>query len=190
MRKILLVLVICLPFVQASAQESNRDIKTGFRGGFLNSRISTLENDSKQSFYFGLQMPIKYGTFFTLQPEVVYNKRGAKNIEIAGVTENQISESHKVDLTVGYVDFTAISKLTYDRYNVHLGPGLAVLVHSSDKKAGIMEVTVNFGAGIQLSSNMGIEGRCIIGSGDISISNQENKTTGSISFQLGTYYNF
>ncbi|MDR0228199.1 MAG: PorT family protein [Flavobacteriaceae bacterium] len=190
MKKILFALVVCLFFIQGHAQYSNRSFYKGIKAGYINSRISNLENNSKSSFYIGLQAPIVYNEIFSFQPEAVYSRRGARNIEIAGITENQTSASKKVDLNLGYVDFNLISKLSYDIYSIHVGPGASVLVHSSDKKAGVMEVTLNFGAGVQISPDMGIELRWTVGSGDIGISNQENVTTGSQYLQIGTYYNF
>lgn len=190
MRKILLVLAVCLQLVQAYAQESTKKVSTGIKIGAVNSRIGELPNDSKQGFYLGVQMPIAYSKLYTLQPEVVYNQKGAKNIVIPNNDDFYSVGDQKVDLTLGYVDFNMISKFSYKRFNAQLGPGFAVLVNSSDKKVEKVDITFNVGAGVDITKNIGVEFRWISSGVDLNMANYENGSTYNMSFQIGGYYNF
>lgn len=68
-------LFLCFGILQINAQVT---VKPGIKAGLNLSNLTNLNADSKTDFYAGGFVDIKLASFYTLSPEIIYSRQGAK----------------------------------------------------------------------------------------------------------------
>ncbi|MDO5607182.1 MAG: porin family protein [Capnocytophaga sp.] len=113
MKKILLLSFIALGSVQIHAQYIG--LKAGYN--YTNMRGDTSEGASvaaNHGFYAGIAFEVPLSKFFSFQPELLYNRVGAKFV--SPTTGN-------ANLTVDYISIPVLGRINFLRnVNLHLGP--------------------------------------------------------------------
>lgn len=152
MKRIIIAALVCFAFSQAEAQVTFRP---GVRAGVnfshftegdnydngsvfdpetgQNYRNRPAEFSSKTDFYVGLYGALKLSKFYTLQPELNYTRQGS-NVEwseYSTASHSYIQYDRQID--VSYISIGLINKFTFNKFNVHVGPTIDVIV---DKNRG------------------------------------------------------
>lgn len=197
MKKLLLALLLLVGISQTYAKEKTRRINPGIRGGWNMSTVTGTEGDYRTNFYLGVQLPIRLAKFYELQPELVYSRQGADNINPSLVNYNY--DRSGSNLQLDYVDINVINKFHFGRVNLQVGPGLAIATNSSNKNITPIDLTFNFGLGLDITSRLGVEARWM--PGVVSINNGADTYYNGVqyiyddymrnnTFQVGAYFKF
>ena len=111
----IITLFIVAFFSNVNAQVT---IKPGVKGGLNFSNITNSDLDTKTGFYVGGLVAFKFAERYTLQPEVVYSRQGAEDIELDFISLGIIN---KFDIVEGFhavvgptLDFKVGDNLTYN----------------------------------------------------------------------------
>ncbi|MDR2222716.1 MAG: PorT family protein [Flavobacteriaceae bacterium] len=200
MKKTLLICLTCLAISPAFAQRKEHKkrvtVAPGLRAGLNISNLNNSNGDSKKDFYLGLQLPIKFAKFYTLQPEFNYSRQGSKNFVPAYDFGFKGARNYD-DLKLNYVGIDVINKFTFGKFNIQVGPGLAVLTESASIVDNDIDLTFNIGMGIDITKNFGIEARFKQGTipvTELGYSRDFYRGTGDYqynqTFQVGAYFKF
>ncbi|MDR0194520.1 MAG: PorT family protein [Myroides sp.] len=197
MKKLLLALLLLAGISQTYAKEKTRRINPGIRGGWSLSNVTNTGGDYRTNFYLGVQLPIRLAKFYELQPELVYSRQGANNAVDRAYFSN--SYQGKDDLTLDYIDINVINKFHFGRVNLQVGPGLAIHTSSNESNITPIDLTFNFGIGIDITKRLGVEARWMPGIVDINDSgdyyyngnyNSNSDYMRNNTFQIGAYFKF
>lgn len=162
-----LLLITCLALGVTASTYAQKRFTPGLRGGLSLSTISHAEADYKAGFYVGAQFPIRLASFYTIQPELNYTMQGAKDANLYYVrnsswnngwnnsSHNQVAE----DVNLSYIDINVINKFRFRDFNLHVGPGLAIMTSGRSKTDFYGDLTLNFGVGYQITEQLGVEAR-------------------------------
>ncbi|MGL4583696.1 MAG: PorT family protein, partial [Flavobacterium sp.] len=103
------------------------------------------------------------------------------------------------DLNLDYIDINVINKFHLGKVNLQVGPGLAIATNSSNKNITPIDLTFNFGVGIDITRRLGVEARWM--PGVVSINNGADTYHNGVqyiyddymrnnTFQIGAYLKF
>ncbi|MFS4472874.1 outer membrane beta-barrel protein [Chryseobacterium sp. T20] len=133
---------------------------------------------SKVDFYIGFQANIRFAKFYALQPEIYYTRQGAR-------FESQNPGVSSKTVTLSYVGGAVVNKFYFEKFNIHFGPTLELLTDHKNIDSPIDgDLGLLFGAGYDITKNIGVEAR--IKKGFVHINNDNTNVT----FQTGVYYTF
>lgn len=147
MKKLIVLAVALLLVCSAKAQ---MDITVGPKAGFNVTNITNQNAKNKISFHVGGFAEFKINDFFSIQPELLYSRQGARDKE----------DGVKYKLRVNYLNIPVLARLyVLEGLSVDLGPELAFALNARDKvKAGgtttkvklkdVNTVAVNFALGL------------------------------------------
>ncbi|EHO15537.1 outer membrane beta-barrel protein [Myroides odoratimimus] len=197
MKKLLLTLLVILGISQSYGQEKFKRFNPGIRGGLNLSNVTNTGGDYHANFYAGVILPIRFTKLYELQPEVVYSRQGTNN----GTDRAYFSSNFNGgdDLTLDYVDINVINKFYFGKINLQVGPGLAIHTNSNESNITPIDLTFNFGVGIDITKRLGVEVRWMPGMIDINDSgdyygvSRGNRNTDDMrnnTFQVGAYFRF
>jgi hypothetical protein len=142
---------------------------------------------SKTDFYVGVFGEIKLTKLYSLQPEITYTRQGSKyNIEDTNTSEN--IGSGQID--VSYVSMELMSKFSFNKFNVHVGPSINLLVENNDDIDPDSDLDLAFilGAGYQFTDHLGIEIRAK--RGIIPVIDTSDSDHSNVVFSFGATYTF
>lgn len=115
MKKNVLVIVVCLTGLMASAQAWSDDFQFGIKGGLNASTVTGDDFDSpdgRTSFYVGLLAEAPLSERVSLQPEVLYSSQGFK-----------LSGDNDAEFQVDYLQVPVLLKIyLIDGLNIQAGP--------------------------------------------------------------------
>lgn len=163
-----LLLITCVALGVTASTYAQKKFTPGIRGGLSLSTITKAEADYKAGFYVGVQFPIHLAKFYTLQPELNYTMQGAKNANLDYIRNSnwnnhwhndEVNYSHSEDVNLAYIDINVINKFRFNKFNVHVGPGLALMTQGRSKTDFYGDLTLNLGVGYQLTEQLGVEAR-------------------------------
>ncbi|MGG5576680.1 outer membrane beta-barrel protein [Myroides sp. C15-4] len=196
-----LLFIACITIGVGHSSYAQKKFTPGVRGGLSLSTITNAEADYKADFYVGLQFPIKLASFYTLQPELNYTRQGAKNANLFYLKRNDWGngsyQAVSEDINLSYLDFNVINKFSFNDFNVHVGPGLAIMTEGKSKTDFYGDLTFNLGVGYQVTDHLGIEARWR--QGIVRVVDKDNwfyndywydDESFNSSFQLGLTYTF
>lgn len=162
-----LLFITCLALGVTVSSYAQKKFTPGVRGGLSLSTITNAEADFKPGFYVGVQFPIHLAKFYTLQPELNYTMQGAKNANLAYMknsswnngwnNNNHYAKSEDVNLS--YIDINVINKFRFNKFNVHAGPGLAIMTEGRSKTDFYGDLTLNLGVGYKITNELEVEAR-------------------------------
>lgn len=199
-----LLLVGCIALGATNGSYAQDKFTPGIRGGLSLANLTNTGADYKSDFYIGLQFPIHLARFYTLQPEINYTRQGAKNANMVLSRDDHrngnYNELRKTSINLSYIDLNVINKFRFDKLNLHVGPGLAVLTDGGKYTDFNFDLTLNFGVGYKITNQLGVEARWRIGAISV-IDNygywkydnyywEEDDSILNTSFQIGLNYTF
>jgi len=175
MKKVIMLLAVCA-FGSANAQVS---FKPGVKAGYSASTITGFGADYRNNFYLGAYGNLALGKVYNMQFELMYLRQGAENISIINYDFNQSKETVRTGgLYLEYVSLNLINKFNFDKFSLHIGPGLDILVadnESSNYPGGLnggsyvgdaaysieneVDLTFNIGLGYNITDKLGVEAR-------------------------------
>jgi opacity protein-like surface antigen len=185
MKKIVLSAVAVLAFGFAKAQ----DVKFGAKAGLNISSISgESDSKSKAGLALGVFAEIKVSDKFSVQPEVLYSVLGAKSN----------GSSDKVNLA--YINIPVMAKYyVADKFSLEAGPQIGFLTsakyvqgsNSINLKEGYKSTDfgLNFGAGYDVTKNIGVGVRYTAGLSNIVKDNGGDKVRNN-NFAIALAYRF
>ena len=191
-----LIIILCLLGITQSFAQSK--LTPGIRAGWTMSTVANMGGDYRTNFYIGLQLPVNFTNFYTLQPEVNYSRQGVNDIQIYDFNSESIRTTN---LTLDYIDINAISKFKLNKITLQAGPGIAFLANSSIPDLAEADIIFNLGIGIQITNRLGVEARWKPGIIDINedfllwdrnseISYLNDGYLRNNVFQIGAYFTF
>ncbi len=156
MKKTLLTLTLVLVTVIAQGQ-----VRLGMKAGANIANISELKTSAKTSFYGGLVLNIKTSEKYTLQPELLYSKQGAKLND-----EPNALEGTSNDIKLDYFSIGIINKFNVaKKVNLLFGPSIDIRVYENFDIYNDWDVFPHLdfafvgGLEVNLTSNLSIEAR-------------------------------
>lgn len=172
MKKILLVLAL-VAVGKGSAQVS---FKPGVKAGYSASKITGYGGDYRSNFYLGAYGLLNLSRVYSMQFELLYLRQGGNNINSLDYTYNWQSVQ-TVDVPLDYLSLNFINKFSFDKFSLHVGPGLDIKI--SEEEIGTyaaggggvfyanpvysinsdVDLTFNIGLGYSITDNLGIEAR-------------------------------
>lgn len=159
-----LLLLTCLALGTVTSSYAQKKFTPGVRGGLSLSTLTNAEADYKAGFYVGVQFPIHIAKFYTLQPEINYTRQGANKVNMDAyynyswnTSSGQFSQTE--DINLGYIDINVINKFRYKKFNLHAGPGLAIMTEGSSKTDFYGDLTLNLGVGYKITEQLEVEAR-------------------------------
>ncbi|WP_413510952.1 outer membrane beta-barrel protein [Myroides odoratus] len=162
LKKLLLVTSLILGVTTGSYAQ--KKFTPGVRGGLSLSTLTNAEADYKAGFYIGIQFPIHIAKFYTLQPEINYTRQGANKVNLDAyynytwnTSPGQFSQTE--DINLGYIDINVINKFRFNKFNLHAGPGLAIMTEGSSKTDFYGDLTLNLGVGYKITEQLEVEAR-------------------------------
>ncbi|MDR0228201.1 MAG: PorT family protein [Flavobacteriaceae bacterium] len=197
MKKILLTLLAVSALNQSYAKEKPRKLNPGIRGGWNMSNVTNTNGDYRTNFYLGLQLPIRLGKSYELQPELVYSRQGANNVTDRYVYH--VDYKGNTSITLDYIDINVINKFHFGRVNLQVGPGIAINTANNESNIMPIDLTFNAGIGVTITKRLGVEARWMPGLVDIndggSYSYSGNyydsrESMRNNTFQIGAYFKF
>ena len=184
MKKIILVGALAL-FTTGNAQ------KFGVKGGMNVSSLSNVDGTkSKIGPYGGFFMNLPLASTFSIQPEIIYGSKGAKND----------GGSDGVSLNLDYISVPVMFQYNAtSQFYLEAGPEFSLLGSSNTKKNGVVvyvedtvesfDIGVGLGAGYYFSSDIGITARYVAGLSNIAKYNTDDSVKNNV-FQIGLAYKF
>lgn len=208
MKKVILLLAICA-FGSASAQVS---FKPGVKAGYSSSTITGYGADYRNNFYLGAYGNLALGKVYNMQFELMYLRQGADNIQTTSYSydSSNYRQNKPVNVPLDYISLNFINKFKFDKFNLHVGPGLDIKVSeekipTSPEGSGVyyespvytvnsdVDLTFNIGLGYNITDEFGIELRMRQGIIEPIYANSSNFTSSSHlnrSFMVGATYTF
>lgn len=182
MRKLILIGAIAL-FGAVNAQTFG--VKAGMN-------ISSLSNadDTKAlvGFNAGIFMNAPLAANFSIQPEVLYNTKGAK------------ADGMDLSLNLDYISVPVMFQYNATpQFYLEAGPEFSFVVSSKAKSGGVsadvdnlvekFDIGVGLGAGYYFTPNIGLTARYVAGFSDVIKNNSDDAVKNSV-FQIGLAYKF
>lgn len=208
MKKVMMLLAIGA-FGSANAQVS---FKPGVKAGYSASTITGYGVDYRNNFYLGAYGNLALGKVYNMQFELLYLRQGADNLQTTSYSYDSGNnrQNRPVNVPLDYISLNLINKFKFDKFNLHVGPGLDVKV--SEEKiptypegGGVfydaniyyinndVDLTFNIGLGYSITDQFGIEMRMRQGIIEPIYANSNNFTSSSHlnrSFMVGATYTF
>lgn len=208
MKKVMMLLAIGA-FGSANAQVS---FKPGVKAGYSTSTITGYGADYRNNFYLGAYGNLALGKVYNMQFELLYLRQGADNLQTTSYSYDSGNnrQNRPVNVPLDYISLNLINKFNFDKFNLHVGPGLDVKV--SEEKiptypegGGVfydaniyyinndVDLTFNIGLGYSITDQFGIEMRMRQGIIEPIYANSNNFTSSSHlnrSFMVGATYTF
>lgn len=201
MRKSIIVALLCFfGLTQVNAQVTFRPgVKAGVNFSHFTQTDRTDEKfTSKTDFYAGVYGALKLSKIYTLQPELIYTRQGAKR---EFFDANSVRRTETLD--VSYLSIGIANKFTFQKFNFHVGPTIDIKVNDSHKdivanNGGSSYYDFNYnpytgidlaffaGVGYDFTKNFGVEAR--IKKGIIPVNDNWDYT--NVVFQVGGTYTF
>ena len=182
MKKVLLVSAIAL-FGAANAQTF------GVKAGMNISSLSNSE-DTKAlvGFHAGLFMNAPLAANFSIQPEVLYNTKGAK------------SDGMDLSLHLDYISVPVMFQYNATpQFYLEAGPEFSFMINSKAKAGGVsadvdelvekFDIGLGLGAGYYFTPNIGVSARYVAGFSDVVKNNPDDAVKNGV-FQIGLAYKF
>ena len=207
MKKVIMLLAVCA-FGSANAQVS---FKPGVKAGYISSTITGYGADYRNSFYLGAYGNLALGKVYNMQFELMYLRQGADNLAFVTTDYNQPNYPtivRRTDVPLDYISLNLINKFNFDKFNLHIGPGLDVRVSEEklpdylvgdyyDSKPysvdNEVDLTFNIGLGYNITDNFGIEVRMRQGIIEPIYANSSSYSSSSHlnrSYMVGATYTF
>ena len=183
MKKIFLVGAVAL-FGALSAQTF------GLKAGLNVSSVSESDTKSKVGFYGGVLMNAPIAPSFSIQPEILYNGKGAKT-DVLG---------SDLTLSLDYISVPVMFQYNATpMFYLEAGPEFSFLMSANGKFEGQSEdikdsfksfdVGVGLGAGYFFTPSIGLTARYVAGISDIVEDNDGDSVHNNV-FQVGLVYKF
>lgn len=190
------LLFVLVSLFGLSAMQAQVTFRPGIKGGLNSSRFTQTEDpnekfSAKTDYYVGIFGALKTSKIYTLNPELMYTRQGAKYeyIDQDGIRRNE-------EIDASYVSLAIANKFTFHKFNVHLGSTIDVKVNDTKKILGDTSYNDNenngidfaffAGVGYDFTKNFGIEAR--VKKGTIPVDGNWDYT--NILFQVGATYTF
>jgi len=174
MKKIFVAAAL-LVFGISNAQVS---FKPGFKGGFSSSTVTGYGADYRNNFYLGAYGTLKLGKVYNMQFEMLYLRQGADNLQVVRYDNYNGSNVvvKRTDVPLDYLSLNLINKFNFDKFSLHIGPGLDFKVSEENiptytEGSGVyydnlvytisndVDLTFNIGLGYNITEQFGIEAR-------------------------------
>jgi len=212
MKKALYLFAIILGGITISNAQVS--FKPGIRGGLNFSHFSKANNGyyddpyysndvrdygSKTDFYIGFFGDLKLTKFYSLQPELNYSRQGSTSTLTYRDSNNNVVKSN-LDYELSYLSIGVANKFTFNKFNVHVGPTVDILVDSNvtqgytndyyygDWYDASIDFAFFLGAGYDFTKNFGVEAR--IKKGIIPVLDYSDGNHTNVVFSAGAYYKF
>lgn len=163
----------------------------GVKAGVNVSNISEAEDTkAKVGFNAGVFMNAPIAANFSIQPEVLYNSKGAK-----------LDDSNfDIKVNLDYISVPVMFQYNATpKFYLEAGPEFSFLISGKVKAEGESEdvkdtfkgfdLGIGLGAGFNITSNLGVNARYVAGVTDIIDVNEADASKNGV-FQLGLYYKF
>src|SRR5690606_27910872 len=126
MKKIIVLLAVCA-FGSANAQVS---FKPGVKAGFSSSTITGYGADYRNNFYLGAYGNLALGKVYNMRFEMMYLRQGARNVQTTSYSydSGNYRQNKPVNVPLDYISLNLINKFNFDKFSMHLGPGLDIKV--------------------------------------------------------------
>lgn len=187
MRKFILLLVIFSSFIANSQVE----LKPGVKAGLNLSNFTNSNFDVKPDFYAGISLGLKISERYTLQPEVLYSRQGARLQSDGGANSSIEIDYLSLGISNKFILFKGVNL-----YAV-AGPFFDFKVRDNIDYNSLFEFLdkfdVGFFAGLdyEFSSGLGVDFKYKLGLNELNgIGNDTNSTYHNKVFQFGISYNF
>jgi hypothetical protein len=162
---ILTAVIVFFAFAQVEAQVT---FKPGIRAGVNLSHFSkgdydtynyyngyygsqqSISFDNKTGFYVAFIAELHLTKYYTLQPEVMYSNQGSKVTSSVGGEQT---------LDVSYINLGIVNKFTFNKFNIHLGPTIEVVVDNNFDTDNDIDLGFQLGAGYNITKNLALEAR-------------------------------
>ncbi len=207
MKKIFVATAL-LVFGISNAQVS---FKPGVKAGFSSSTITGYGADYRNSFYLGAYGNLALSKVYNMQFELMYLRQGADNVQTTSYSYDtgNYKLNKPVNVPLDYISLNLINKFNFDKFNLHIGPGLDVKVSEEKMPDYVIvdsyydtkpysinndvDLTFNIGLGYNITDQFGIEVRMRQGIIEPIYANSNNFTSSSHlnrSFMVGATYTF
>lgn len=173
MKKVMMLLAIGA-FGSANAQVS---FKPGVKAGYSTSTITGYGADYRNNFYLGAYGNLALGKVYNMQFELLYLRQGADNLQTTSYSYDSGNnrQNRPVNVPLDYISLNLINKFNFNKFNLHLGPGLDIKVSEEKMPSYIgiddpydskpysinnnVDLTFNIGLGYNITDQFGIEVR-------------------------------
>lgn len=173
MKKVMMLLAIGA-FGSANAQVS---FKPGVKAGYSASTITGYGADYRNNFYLGAYGNLALGKVYNMQFELLYLRQGADNLQTTSYSYDSGNnrQNRPVNVPLDYISLNLINKFNFDKFNLHVGPGLDIKVSEEKMPSYIgiddpydskpysinnnVDLTFNIGLGYNITDQFGIEVR-------------------------------
>ncbi|GAB2772444.1 porin family protein [Salinimicrobium soli] len=203
MKKLLVFAIVAFGMVTgAQAQEVNFGAKAGVNfASFSGDDADDAEFDGKTGFHLGVIAEIAFSSRFSVQPEVLYSTRGAKNSDFFFEDEFGDDMSGEIDVKLDYIEIPIMLKYYVAQgFSLQAGPQLSFNTKSemefsdgSDSiTIGVEDETESFefggavGVGYDLPVGVFFQGRYTMGFSDVYTDSDIRNNV----FQLSVGYKF
>lgn len=185
--------------------------KPGVKAGFSSSTITGYGADYRNSFYLGAYGNLALSKVYNMQFELMYLRQGADNVQTTSYSYDtgNYKLNKPVNVPLDYISLNLINKFNFDKFNLHIGPGLDVKVSEEKMPDYVIvdsyydtkpysinndvDLTFNIGLGYNITDQFGIEVRMRQGIIEPIYANSNNFTSSSHlnrSFMVGATYTF
>src|SRR5690606_30356408 len=119
--------IALLAFGFSNAQVS---FKPGVKAGYSTSTITGYGADYRNNFYLGAYGNLALGKVYNMQFELMYLRQGADNIQTTSYSydSGNYIQNRPANVPLDYISLNLINKFKFDKFNLHIGPGLDVKV--------------------------------------------------------------
>lgn len=173
MKKVMMLLAIGA-FGSANAQVS---FKPGVKAGYSASTITGYGADYRNNFYLGAYGNLALGKVYNMQFELLYLRQGADNLQTTSYSYDSGNnrQNRPVNVPLDYISLNLINKFNFNKFNLHVGPGLDIKVSEEKMPSYIgiddpydskpysinnnVDLTFNIGLGYNITDQFGIEVR-------------------------------
>ena len=201
------IAVVLLVLVFSVSAEAQMKTNPGVKAGLNFSNFTNTETDTKTDFYVGGLVALKFTKFYTLQPEFVYSRQGAKADYIVYDPIYTGTPIRREKYHIDYMSFAVFNKFTFGKgFHAGVGPTLDFRIGDNFHEMRIEEpedfdLGLIFGGGYSLPNGLTFEARFkqgfvdIFGNNYYNYSDQDNDGDANDVilnqvFQLGVSYTF
>lgn len=167
-------ILIGLFFFALTANVQAQLVKFGVKAGlnYANLEGSDIQTDAITSYHAGLVAEIKLVDSFSIQPELLYSTQGATYKNAATEFKNEL----------GYLSIPVLAKIHLNKVlSLDLGPQASFLLSERNKfdvnNAETFEFAAVGGLGVNLTKNIFLQGRYVLGLTEVS---KEAQTKNSV----------
>lgn len=160
-------LFLCFGIFQINAQVT---VKPGVKAGLNLSNLTNLNADSKTDFYAGGFVDIKLASFYTLSPEIIYSRQGAKIQSYTNDFDPIAVRQQEFDLELQYISVGVMNKFKIvDGFHAMVGPSLDFKVGDNLDDSGLIDfdLAILGGLGYTFPIGLTVEARFKQGLADI-----------------------